>query len=874
MLPPSLLVTSQSPHHLRGYGVAVADVSAAPAAAEFGFSWIKAFLRWDEVQVAEDRPYWWGNLRHIVGTAGENGLNLLIRVDGAPAWVRPAGASESGPVRPDRLDDWAGFLQSMAAEARRWRQEKGRDTLVAYEIWNEPNLSWEWGGLFPDPAHYTAMLKTAYAAIKAGDPDALVVSGGLATTGGTVDGLNMSDLAFIQGMYEAGAPGHFDALGSHPYGFAYPPEQEPETVDGLAFRRAEQQRAVMEAFDDGEIPIWATGFSWLMDPAERGVTCHWPDRDWQRVSEAAQAGYLVRAFVYARQHWPWMGPMFLTGLDLAGLWYYDECEPMRWYTVADADANWHPRRPTDPYDATPRLAQTTLAAFLKANAEADVASIASIAADAAATRPAPIHLGYGINISNPSSERLNWASELGLDWVKLYDVPGQQLPFNVLLRLQANWADYDDLHSYCGYVQAQAAAGIGRVKAYEIGNEPNLDWAWSEGASGPQENPNPYEYSQLLKTACTCIKAVQPDAIIVSGALATVGPYDKDADPPAYPNAWNDLKFLQAMYDHGAKEYFDALGSHPYGFYFPPEQDPGGWADNPVKGYMYVDGLAFRRAEQQHKVMAANGDGDKQTWATEWGWLLRHKACQSEWEAQERWWQAVDEATQAGYIRRAFEYAYDNWPWMGPMFLFNLDFSMSGWYDDCDAVRYYAIRNDDDTPRRAYTTLRDMPKWPYAVVTPDTVSLLIADEELEVYTRTVRVDNIGVEPLTYTVSAGTSWLAVPSGVYASPGVITLTLDTTGFVSGTTYAAPVTVTTNGGLSHVHRPIPVTVLVADEVFHIYLPIIMKELAIHNLSGSSHHEFEEHAPLTLAPSPPDTSGLPDSTGSRSRPNPGRPR
>jgi len=355
MLPPSLLVTSQSPHHLRGYGVAVADVSAAPAAAEFGFSWIKAFLRWDEVQVAEDRPYWWGNLRHIVGTAGENGLNLLIRV------------------------------------------------------------------------------------IKAGDPDALVVSGGLATTGGTVDGLNMSDLAFIQGMYEAGAPGHFDALGSHPYGFAYPPEQEPETVDGLAFRRAEQQRAVMEAFDDGEIPIWATGFSWLMDPAERGVTCHWPDRDWQRVSEAAQAGYLVRAFVYARQHWPWMGPMFLTGLDLAGLWYYDECEPMRWYTVADADANWHPRRPTDPYDATPRLAQTTLAAFLKANAEADVASIASIAADAAAARPAPIHLGYGINISNPSSERLNWASELGLDWVKLYDVPGQQLPFNVLLRLQANW---------------------------------------------------------------------------------------------------------------------------------------------------------------------------------------------------------------------------------------------------------------------------------------------------------------------------------------------------------------------------------------------------------------------------------------------------
>lgn len=807
--PPAAIAQSLNP--LQGYGIAVADITTASVAAKFGFSWVKGFLRWDEVQITEDRPYWWDNLWHVVGSAGENNLNLLIRVDGAPEWVRPAGSTETGPVRLDRLGEWADFLQNMALQARHWRQEQGWDTIIAYEIWNEPNLFWEWGDLPPDPAHYSAMLQTAYTAIKTGDPEALVVSGGLATNGGTPDGLNINDLTFIQEMYDAGAHGYLDALGSHPYGFAYPPEQDPAEVNGLAFRRAEQQHEVMASNGDAQTPIWATGFSWLMDPAERGVSCHWPDRDWHKVSEVQQADYIVRAFTYARQNWPWMGPMLLTGLDLAGLWYYDECEPMRWYAIADADADWHPRTAQQPYDATPRLSQETLIAFL--NPQSSTSALASTSTK--------IHLGYGINISYPGGDRLDRAAELGLDWIKVYGTASDSR-FQILRRVPANWQDYDDLETYCAEVKSYVSGGI---DAYEIGNEPNLDWAWSEGAPGT-EAPNPAEYTAVLKKAYECIKTVAPQAIIVSGALATVGPYDKDADPPAYPNAWNDLKFLQAMYDHGAKNYFDALGSHPYGFAFEPEQDPGGWADNPVKGYMYVNGLAFRRAEQQREIMVANGDADKQIWATEWGWLLREDSCQKEWEAQGRWWQVVDESTQAEYIQRAFEYAYDNWPWMGPMFLFNLDFSMDTWRPDCEAMRYYAILNSDSSARQAYNTIRDMSKWPYALLSPSSIDLLIADEELGVYTRTAGIENIGAEPLTYTVSAGASWLGVPTGVYTGSGLITLTLDTSGFVSHTTYTAPVTVTTNSTMSHVHRTITVTVRVADEVFHLYLPLIIKE------------------------------------------------
>ena len=439
--------------------------------------------------------------------------------------------------------------------------------------------------------------------------------------------------------------------------------------------------------------------------------------------------------------------------------------------------------------------------------------------------PTGVYLEYGINVSLPyADDHLNWASELGMHWIKVYDAADDP-PFKVLRRIPANWEDYDDLDAYCSRAQSYVSP---HIDAYEIGNEPNLDWSWSEGARSI-EVPNAYEYTQVLQTAYTCIKALQPDAIVVSSGMATVGPYDKDTDPPAYPHAWNDLRFLQAMYDYGAKGYFDALGSHPHGFAYSPEQDPAA-----------VNGLAFRRIEQQRAVMAANGDGDKQVWATEWGWLLREEACRSEWETQGRWWQAVDEATQADYIRRAFEYAERHWPWMGPMFLFNLDFNMVGWYAPCDAMRYYAIRNTDGTPRKAYETLRDMPKWPYAVLIPQSIKMLLDHGEMtSAYTQTVHVKLIGAEPLTYTTSTDASWLTLPTGVHTGSGIITLTINTADFVADMTYAAPVTVTIATGLGYVHRHLDVTILVAGEVFHVYLPALLKS-------------FQTSVPPTPTPTP----------------------
>jgi hypothetical protein len=55
----------------------------------------------------------------------------------------------------------------------------------------------------------------------------------------------------------------------------------------------------------------------------------------------------------------------------------------------------------------------------------------------------------------------------------------------------------------------------------------------------------------------------------------------------------------------------------------------------------------------------------------------------------------VPELQQADYFTRAFQYADENWPWMGPMIVWNLDWHDYGWL--CDPARYFSVLKIDYT---------------------------------------------------------------------------------------------------------------------------------------------------------------------------------
>ena len=236
--------------------------------------------------------------------------------------------------------------------------------------------------------------------------------------------------------------------------------------------------------------------------------------------------------------------------------------------------------------------------------------------------------------------------------------------------------------------------------AYEIWNEPNLDYEWGG-------RPNAAQYTALLQAGYRGVKAGDARAIVVSAGLATTGGsraslawarefYDA-------PQVVPDLSVLRGMYEHGAKGYLDALGSHPYG-----GPDAPGTAPSAAQGPIY-----FRRAEEQRQVMLEYGDSSP-IGVTEFGWELATDCHLGEHE-----WMQVNEAQQAAFLAGAYAYADENWPWMGPMFLFNVDFGTVYWYAWCDPVRWSSISdraepddpgNSPILPRQAYYSLRDLAK--------------------------------------------------------------------------------------------------------------------------------------------------------------------
>src|SRR5438132_1581089 len=71
-----------------------------------------------------------------------------------------------------------------------------------------------------------------------------------------------------------------------------------------------------------------------------------------------------------------------------------------------------------------------------------------------------------------------------------------------------------DLQDYANFVRAVASRYKGRIRAYEIWNEPNLAREWCG------KPPSGKEYVQLLKLAYETIKAADPTAWIISAGLS------------------------------------------------------------------------------------------------------------------------------------------------------------------------------------------------------------------------------------------------------------------------------------------------------------------------------------------------------------------
>lgn len=314
-----------------------------------GFGWLKQQFSWRNISGSRG-GYDWFRPDGVVALAEARGLKILARLDGTPFWAvdDPALLDHVVDTPPN---DPALFAEFCGALAERYA---GR--IAAYEVWNEPNLTREWGNQPPDPAAYLALLKPCYLAIKAADPAAIVISAGLAPTGTDDSAVAMPDEAYYRALYAAGAAPYFDMLGVHAPGYMNPPERSPADTEAdpalaarwITFRHVEDIRALMLEYGDGDKQIAITEMGWTTDQQN-------PTYSWYAVSEATQADYLVRAYQYAQANWsPWIGLMSMV--------YIADQE----WTAANEQYWWAITRPTAAGDPALTLpAYAALAAMEK-----------------------------------------------------------------------------------------------------------------------------------------------------------------------------------------------------------------------------------------------------------------------------------------------------------------------------------------------------------------------------------------------------------------------------------------------------------------------------------------------------------------------------
>lgn len=230
-----------------------------------------------------------------------------------------------------------------------------------------------------------------------------------------------------------------------------------------------------------------------------------------------------------------------------------------------------------------------------------------------------------------------------------------------------NYLPEESFNDFAEFVADFAARYAGIIDHIIIWNEPNLAFEWG------YSQVDVAGYVRLLRAVYPLAHAANPQVVIIAAGLAPT----LEAEGSA--NGLNDVLYLEAFYEAGASQYFDALAIHTYGFTNPPEQPPAPHL------------LNFRRAELLREVMLRHNDAETPVFITETGW-----------NDHPRWINAVRPSQRIIYTLDAYEYVRENWLWVEKMCV---------WYFRTPTLTYsypdnYALVTPGFQPRPIYYALQ------------------------------------------------------------------------------------------------------------------------------------------------------------------------
>jgi alpha-L-arabinofuranosidase len=254
-------------------------------AADAGARWIRVPLSWASIEPADTTPanYNWSSLDLSVTNAAGRDIELILTIAGQPSW---AAVYAMGPVT-----DTADLIEFVGALVERYDGDEvddapGSPRVRYFELYNEPDnadvghaVHGGWGYWGHNGTGYANLLRTLYPVIKAANPQAKLVFGGLALDNFEPNG--PFDPDFLDDVL-ATCQGHdcFDVMNYH----YYPPFRSRWASYGMGIiGKANYVRQKLVAYGFSDTPIVCTETSWVSGA------------DWG--SNELQSRYTVKAYV-------------------------------------------------------------------------------------------------------------------------------------------------------------------------------------------------------------------------------------------------------------------------------------------------------------------------------------------------------------------------------------------------------------------------------------------------------------------------------------------------------------------------------------------------------------------------------------------------
>jgi hypothetical protein len=237
------------------------------------------------------------------------------------------------------------------------------------------------------------------------------------------------------------------------------------------------------------------------------------------------------------------------------------------------------------------------------------------------------------------------------------------------------YAPPDDIQDYANFAATVAERYRGRIRYYQIWNEPNIYPEWGE------QYVNAEAYTELLCAAAEAIREVDPDAVILSGALApTMEMTGRDM---------TDYIFLQRMYDAGAGECFDILSMQGYGLWSGP-------TDRRRQAVI----VNYGRNQYIRDIMVRNGDANTPIWISEMNWNAAPE------DVAPRYGRVTLDQ-QARWAPIAYQRAQAEWPWIGVVNFWYFKRASDDWLAERRPEAYFQMMAPDFTPMPVYEWMQD-----------------------------------------------------------------------------------------------------------------------------------------------------------------------